>query len=341
MFTGSLRGLNSYVLQGVLFSFMSNPRLVRILKLVVKLFVSVSIIAYLLSTVDFNLVLERLKTADMFLVFLSVCLLFVLVFPQALRWKIIIDASEAKLKLSYAVGTTMVGWFFNQVLPSSVGGDAFRVWYAYRFGVRLRTATQSVIFDRISALMAVVLILLISSPWLNLVFSSDQPVFTVLLFAFALLLGCIILLVADRFIPSFTPAAVKGQVVEFSGAARKVFLGGTGIRVIAISCAIHFSVALAVWLLALSMQIQLNIIHIFLLMPVILFVTAIPVSIAGWGIRESSMVVVLGMVGVPAESAISLSLSFGLAMLFASLPGGIVWWLMHHEVPQAETVKGN
>ena len=315
---------------------MSKPKKIRMLKLLVKLLVSVSIIAYLFSKADLSQVLGRMKTADLWLVSLSIGLLFALVFPQAFRWQKILGATAAQIKYSLALGTTMVGCFFNQVLPTTVGGDAFRIWYACRFGIRLRTATQSVIFDRLSALMAVSLILLLCSPWLGLVFSSNQPVFTVLIFAFVFLAGCIILLISDYLIPSFLPGSLKKQAVEFSGAARQVFLGRTGLKVVAVSAAMQFAIALAVWLLAQSMQIQLDLVHVLLLMPVILLVTSIPVSIAGWGVRESSMVVVFGMVGMPTESAISLSLSFGLAMLLASLPGGIAWWLMHHEVPQTE-----
>ena len=102
---------------------------------------------------------------------------------------------------------------------------------------------------------------------------------------------------------------------------------------IALSVVIHLTVATAVWLLARSMQIPLELVHSLLLMPVILFVSAIPISIAGWGVREGTSVLVFGMVGMPAESAISLSLSFGLVMLVTGLPGGVVWWFMHHEIP--------
>ena len=305
------------------------------IKILIKLLISVSIIAYLFTRADLDLVFDRMKTAEHSLVLASTCLFFALVIPQSIRWLSILKGSGAGLKFQLATGITMVGWFFNQVLPSSVGGDAFRVWYAYRFGVRLSTATQSVIFDRLSALMAVMFILLMSSPWLNLFFSSNQPVLAILFFAFMLLSGCIFLMIADYIVPSFLPDTVKEHVIEFSGTARKVFLGKTGLQVIAISVVIHFIVALVVWLLAQSLHIPLDIVHVLLLMPVILFVTAIPISIAGWGVRESTMVIVFGMVGMPTESAISLSLSFGLIMLVASLPGGVVWWFMHHEVPQA------
>jgi uncharacterized membrane protein YbhN (UPF0104 family) len=315
---------------------MNIGKLVRITKHLLKLLISVSIIVYLFSKVDISAVLERMKTANFLLVFLATSLIFALVVPQAIRWRKILIILGAQLKFRLALGTTMVGWFFNQVLPSSVGGDAFRIWYAYRFGIRLAIATQSVIFDRVSALIAVMLILLFSSPWLNVFFTSNQPVLTVVLFATVLLIVCILLLVSDYLIPPFLPNTLKNKIVEFVRTTRSVFLGRNGLKVIAISVAIHMTIAFAVWLLAQSMQIQLNIMHVLLLMPLILFVSSIPISIAGWGVRESSMVVVFGMVGVPTEAAMSISLSFGLAMLVASIPGGIVWWLMHHEVPETD-----
>lgn len=303
------------------------------MKFLFKLLVSVSIIAYLFASTDLNSVFERMKTADPLLLIFATSLLFMLVMPQSLRWLNILWVSRPGFKFHSAVGITLIGWFFNQVLPSSVGGDAFRTWYACRFRVPFSLAAQSVIFDRISALMAVMMILLISSPWLNSLFASTQPVISILTFAFALLLACSGLLVADHAILFLIPDSAKKHVIEFSSNARKVFLSKTGLRIITLSAAIHFFVALAVWLLAQSMGITLNIFHSLLLMPVILFITAVPVSIAGWGIRESAMVVVFGMVGMPSEQAISLSLSFGLIMLVTGLPGGIVWWFMHHEVP--------
>jgi uncharacterized protein (TIRG00374 family) len=303
------------------------------IKLVGKFLISVLIIVLLLGRTDFSSVFARMKTVDPALLFSAACLLLALVIPQTIRWQSIIRASEANLKFRPAVGTTLVGWFFNQALPSSVGGDAFRVWYAYRFGIRLGTATQSVIFDRISGLLGVMMLLVFCSPWLSRIFTSSQPVIGVLVFAFALLLGSIGVLTADRLILFLVPVSLRQRLVELCTTARRVFLGRTGVRVIALSVVIHLTVATAVWLLARSMQIPLELVHSLLLMPVILFVSAIPISIAGWGVREGTSVLVFGMVGMPAESAISLSLSFGLVMLVTGLPGGVVWWFMHHEIP--------
>jgi uncharacterized membrane protein YbhN (UPF0104 family) len=198
----------------------------------------------------------------------------------------------------------------------------------------LSTATQSVVYDRISALIAVTILLLLSIPWLSLFFSSTEPMVSILGSVLLLVIGCIFLLTADKTVLFIFPTSFRSHIKEYSGTARKVFLSRTGLKVIMLSLLIHFSVACAVWLLARSMLIPLNITQVVLLMPVILFITAIPISIAGWGVRESAMVFVFGMVGMPAESAFSLSVSFGLVMIVTGLPGGVVWWFLHHEYPR-------
>ena len=53
----------------------------------------------------------------------------------------------------------------------------------------------------------------------------------------------------------------------------------------------------------------------------------IPVSIAGWGVREGAMVVAFGFVGIPAADALVVSLTFGALLVAAGMPGGILWLL--------------
>jgi hypothetical protein len=61
------------------------------------------------------------------------------------------------------------------------------------------------------------------------------------------------------------------------------------------------------------------------LMPPVLLVMTLPISIAGWGVREQAMVVAFALVNVPGEGALALSIMFGLMGLVIGLPGGIVW----------------
>ena len=63
------------------------------------------------------------------------------------------------------------------------------------------------------------------------------------------------------------------------------------------------------------------------LVPPVLLVTTLPISIAGWGVREGAMVGAMALIGVPQEGALVLSLILGLLSLIACLPGGVVWMM--------------
>jgi glycosyltransferase 2 family protein len=64
---------------------------------------------------------------------------------------------------------------------------------------------------------------------------------------------------------------------------------------------------------------------VLVLFPAVLLLSMLPISLGGWGVRESAMVVAFALVGVPADAALATSILYGLCLLAASLPGGLVW----------------
>ena len=67
--------------------------------------------------------------------------------------------------------------------------------------------------------------------------------------------------------------------------------------------------------------------NLLLTIPLVIFFMALPISIAGWGVREGVMVLGLGYLGVSAEEALALSIVFGLSTLIVSIPGSAIWLL--------------
>ena len=59
----------------------------------------------------------------------------------------------------------VIGTFFNQTLPSSIGGDAVRLWLVARAGAGWRAATYSIFVDRAIGLIALAIIIVASLPW--------------------------------------------------------------------------------------------------------------------------------------------------------------------------------
>ena len=72
--------------------------------------------------------------------------------------------------------------------------------------------------------------------------------------------------------------------------------------------------------IAQKMEIKLDFWTALILIPPVFIAMSIPISLAGWGTREYSMVIALGFVGISSEQAISISIALGLIILLGSFP---------------------
>jgi hypothetical protein len=62
-----------------------------------------------------------------------------------------------------------------------------------------------------------------------------------------------------------------------------------------------------------------------MIVPPVTLLQLVPISLAGWGVREAALVVALGWFGVPAEAALAISVLVGLCLILVGLPGGLIW----------------
>ena len=136
------------------------------LKLLFKIVVSVGLLAWVVHSLDIASISDRLATANSLEVGVAFAITLAIATLHAARWRIVVTANDARLSYPLAVQLTLIGYFFNQTLPSTVGGDAFRIWGGYRAGKRLTDAAKSVILDRLVALAALLLMVTVTIPWL-------------------------------------------------------------------------------------------------------------------------------------------------------------------------------
>jgi glycosyltransferase 2 family protein len=74
-----------------------------------------------------------------------------------------------------------------------------------------------------------------------------------------------------------------------------------------------------------GLRAQLSLLDAFILIPPVILLTAVPISISGWGVREGAMVACLGLAGVPSEKALSISLLLGAISVIIGVAGGVIW----------------
>jgi len=106
-------------------------------------------------------------------------------------------------------------------------------------------------------------------------------------------------------------------------------LTSTSSRVIilAYSLLIHVISVSAAWCLAQAIAAPLEWTQALLLVLPVLLISTIPLSIAGWGTRESAMVLAFGYAGLLESNGLVVSMLFGIAAFAAGLVGGLVWIL--------------
>ena len=97
------------------------------------------------------------------------------------------------------------------------------------------------------------------------------------------------------------------------------------------SVVIHFMTCIMIYLLARGMEIELSFLQSLFLVPTIILISALPLSFAGWGIREGVMVYLLDHIGIAGSDALAISIAFGLVMLVLGIPGGLMWLTRSHE----------
>ena len=135
------------------------------LALALKFLVSGFLIWFLLSNIDLGAAKVRLLEVDPAMLAGAALVFFVQTFIGGFRWAAVLTAIGKPLGFLKSYQLFYIGAFFNQTLPSSVGGDAVRMYKAYRHGLGLRAAVNGVVLERVVTVVALVVMVDATQPW--------------------------------------------------------------------------------------------------------------------------------------------------------------------------------
>src|SRR5580698_9372432 len=137
----------------------------RILLSAIKILVSAALLYFSLRKANFSDLASRINIASLGWIGLAISMTFLQIFFGVLRWCEISAECGAPLRIRQAMRYNVIGAFFNQTLPSSIGGDAVRLWLVARAGAGWRAATYSIFVDRAIGMIALAIIIVASLPW--------------------------------------------------------------------------------------------------------------------------------------------------------------------------------
>src|SRR5258708_7353551 len=129
----------------------------RLTAFAAKAAVSALLLYFAVTSVNFSTISERLKELKIAWMLGAVALVCVQIVLLSIRWQQIVRACDAPLSPARAFRLNLIATFFNQVLPSSVGGDAARIWLLARDGAGWTKALHSVLLDRFVGVLALAL----------------------------------------------------------------------------------------------------------------------------------------------------------------------------------------
>jgi glycosyltransferase 2 family protein len=293
-----------------------------------KIFVTLFFFIIILDKVDIKSTFKILKSINPYTYSLALLVIITEVFIASLRWRIILKHLGLNMSYLKTLNYLWIGVFFNQALPSSIGGDAVRGYYLYqKENFSINDAATGVLLDRIIGLLGLTLLVLFTMP---LIFESTISLvtkWTVLFIIFVALLAIFATLNINLAPNKFKHFKIIKSLNNFSFRGKKVLFSYSGIFSITLSLIIHLIFVYAAWLIAISMGLSIPFIGMLLIVPITNLLIAIPISIAGWGFREGLFIAGLSYLNVPSDAALALSILYGLLMLIVSIPG-LVYWIL-------------
>jgi uncharacterized protein (TIRG00374 family) len=299
-----------------------------------KVGVSLALLAYLLATTGLDAMLRRVRGGNPALFAAAVFLYAGMFALSTWRWRLLLQAqgfpaSMRRLSASYLVAT-----FFNNFLPSNIGGDVIRVRDSSRLtGTTTTTSLAVVAIDRILGFGALYVLAAFA-------FVLGGPAVRHLAGARVVLLGLFLVFSGLAYV-FFRPGSAS-RLMTLSGLerirwAREPFetaqvavhvfrerLASVWLAFVA-SLALQAIVVLYYFAIAHALRIPLPLSACFLMVPLCTLLQAVPISFNGWGLREGLFALYFSQIGLPRESALAFSLVGAGLIVVLSLSGAVVW----------------
>ncbi len=238
---------------------------------------------------------------------------------NGLRLYYISEIIGLKISIKSLHQLTWAGTFFNQLLPSGIGGDAYRIYALSKKNSTL-LSTAAIIWDRILGISFMSLICLPMLFFINM----PMPLKTITLTVYSFLMSGIIILFLFIKFPIFQNYAFIKNFWNTLAFGKKFFpklFSTLSITCIG-SALMNF---FAFYLLIVALKIPLDFWESSVLYTISLLVTLIPLSISGWGLRESFLTAYLLACGLPPEKGFTLGVLQGILMMITGIIGAIFY----------------
>jgi glycosyltransferase 2 family protein len=301
-----------------------------------KVAVSIALLSLLFSRIDAGSLWAGAARASVPWLLLALGVYALSVVASTWRWQVLLDAQRIRIRHRTLFGSLLVASFFNNFLPSNIGGDVVRIRDTAQPARSKTLAATVVLMDRGLGLLGLVLVAAFGASMLGAIHGdTPSPIWPAWLWA-GLIIGVAITGPAlyapagfGRLLQPLTvvhPEWVGSRIAALTAALSR-FRERPGALASAFAGAIVVQILLVLFHLSVlhALHISISAWDVAVIVPISFIVQMLPVSVNGFGVREATFSFYFTRLGLPIESAILLSLvATALTMLF-SLSGAAVY----------------
>ena len=341
--------------------------------LIVKVILSGCFFWILLSFVQTDQLVEVVSHIDWFYFTLSFLLTPLMLVVSCLKWKMILDLHEIKIPFLRLIRIYLIGYFFSNLLPSTVGGDVTRSYYSGKIIKNQSFSAIAIFIERFTGVF-MLMILVIISPLMTAGLYKSPYIYVPSIISSALIL---LILLIWRFRQSLkllhrfaqTVFSFFHKIASTSGINwltsfiealdrfyQKIYrrleklhdemtISVTTIRedrslflkIILVTVLFYLLACLNVYVAFLAFGVRPEFISTFALVPTALFVAQVPVTLLGnMGFFESVFVFYFLLIGIPGAETLAMGLLLRLKMLTIGIVGYFVYLSYNHTTPVDE-----
>jgi len=293
----------------------------------VRAAVSLALLAFIATRIDLAAVGEALTHLDWRWMVGAVGAVYAAILVSAIKWGALLRSRGHALTLARLTRHYLVGLFFNNFLPTSVGGDVVRAWDVGKDMEDSAEGAASVVAERLIASVGLALTAALGLPFV----AVGPQVYVAVAVVFVAGVG----LAALFLMPSWSERIVRSSMgSRFEGVAGWVERASkatgellrdfpTAGRVLALSVAFQVLVATVNWCLFRALGTPVSFVECVIFTSIISAVTMVPISISGHGVREAGYAYFFSLAGVPTAVAVTASILFFATVAVCTLPGAV------------------
>jgi uncharacterized protein (TIRG00374 family) len=300
-----------------------------------KLIITILLILFILSKVDYQAIIAVLLGIRLWYIFWLLVIAFIMVLISCMKWQLFLKKQGIRTPLYHLFLYYLVGYFFNNLLPSSIGGDLFRSYFLGQDIDSQAKSFSSVFLERITGLIALLLVGVIALAF-NMRLYQDTSILLCIAAMFLILLAVVLFFLFEQLKDILLALIGRLKVLKPIQKAFNKFYASVHFfkgqkRILGVSMiysfAFHLMTIVNTLVCCWAISIQPNVLDLAVTVPIIMLISVIPVSISAIGLWEGAFAYFFFIIGIEPAAAVSVALILRAKSILLGLVGGLIFLL--------------